>query len=156
MATIRVSCPMCGRLLEVGAEYAGQEVECGGCLQVFVAEAPASARIPAATGVDPPPLARGKPQQPREDHDDWAFQTFPANGTAIAALIVGVLALVTSCCPLTGVTFGIAAMVLGSSAKRFSGPSGAATAAAVLGSVACLISLGFVAWLIAFGVKGGN
>jgi hypothetical protein len=67
-----------------------------------------------------------------------------------------VLALVTSCCPLTGVTFGIAAMVLGSSAKRFSGPSGAATAAAVLGSVACLISLGFVAWLIAFGVKGGN
>jgi hypothetical protein len=47
-------------------------------------------------------------------------------------------------------------MVLGSSAKRFSGPSGAATAAAVLGSVACLISLGFVAWLIAFGVKGGN
>ena len=55
-------------------------------------------------------------------------------------LVVGVLALLTSCCPLTGVAFGITAMVLGSSAKRYAGPSGAATAATVLGSLACLIS----------------
>ena len=74
----------------------------------------------------------------------------------MAALIVGVLALLTSCCPLTGVAFGITAMVLGSSAKRYSGPSGAATAATVLGSVACLISLAFVAWLIAVGLRGGG
>ena len=66
------------------------------------------------------------------------------------------LALLTSCCPLTGVAFGITAMVLGSSAKRYAGPSGAATAATVLGSLACLISLGFVAWLIAFGLRGGG
>jgi hypothetical protein len=156
MAAIRVTCPMCGRLLEVGAEYTGQEVECGECLQIFVAEAPAPARVPAATRPDLPPAARGKPQRPRAESDDWVFEPVSANGTALAALIVGVLALVTSCCPLTGVAFGIAAIVLGSSARSSSGPSGAATAATVLGSVACLISLGFVAWLIAFGGKGGN
>jgi len=165
MATIRVTCPMCGRLLEVEAEDAGREVECGECLQVFVAEKPSLPKIQAVPPHVPLPGARGKPQRRRDDDDDYEHDEFdydpPAapsatSGTAVAALIVGVLALVTSCCPLTGVTFGITAMVLGSSAKKYSGPSGPATAAAVLGSVACLISLGFVAWLIAFGFKGGG
>jgi len=169
MATIRVTCPMCGKLLEIGAEHAGQEVECGECFQVFVAEAPPSPKITAVTHGLPPGI-KGKPRPRHDDDDEYEhdreddeFEEFdrpsgagPASGTAVAALIVGVLALVTACCPLTGVAFGITAMVLGSSAKRYSGPSGAATAATVLGSVACLISLGFVAWLIAVGLRGGG
>ena len=159
MATIRVTCPMCGKQLEVDAGHTGHEVECGECYQVFVAEAPPPPRIRVVEHDLPPGIA-GKPRRRHDDDGDESddFEVFDssASGTAVAALIVGVLALVTACCPVTGVAFGITAMVLGSSAKRYSGPSGAATAAAVLGSVACLISLAFVAWLIAAGLRGGG
>lgn len=167
MATIRVTCPMCGKLLEVGAEHAGQEVECGECFQVFVVEAPSAPKIKAVQSHEPPPGVRSKPRRRRDDDDyeqddedeyDFAPPPVPtgASGGAVAALIVGVLALLTSCCPFSGVAFGVTAMVLGSAAKRNSGPSGAATAATVLGSLACLFSLGFVAWLIAVGLRGGG
>jgi hypothetical protein len=164
---IRVTCPMCGKLLEVDAEHVGQEVECGECFQVFVVEAPSTPKIKAAPLHEPPPGVRGKPRRRRDDGDyehdhedelDFAPPSIPTgtSGGAVAALIVGVLALLTSCCPFSGVAFGVTAMVLGSAAKRSSGPSGAATAATVLGSLACLISLSFVAWLIAFGLRGGG
>ena len=163
---IRVTCPMCGKLLEVDLEHAGQEVECGECFQVFVAEAPSTPKIKAVPLHEPPPGVHGKPR-PRRDDDDYEVDDdayehdrprapSSADGTAVAALVVGVLALLTSCCPFSGVAFGVTALVLGSAAKRNSGPSGTATAATVLGSLACLISLGFVAWLIAFGMRGGN
>ena len=42
MATIRLTCPACARMLEVGADAAGKEVECGECLEVFIAKAPES------------------------------------------------------------------------------------------------------------------
>jgi hypothetical protein len=167
MATIRVTCPMCGKLLEVDAEHVGQEVECGECFQVFVVEAPSPPKIKAVRSHEPLPGVRGTPSRRRDDDDseydhedeyDFAPPQVPTNASAgaVAALIVGVLALLTSCCPFSGVAFGVTAMVLGSAAKRNSGPSGAATAAAVLGSLACLISLSFVAWLIAFGLRGGG
>jgi predicted Zn finger-like uncharacterized protein len=42
MANIRVTCPTCKTNLEIDAEYEGQEVECGNCLQVFVAKTASS------------------------------------------------------------------------------------------------------------------
>lgn len=39
MADILVTCPTCKTQLEIDAQYEGQEVECGSCLQVFVATA---------------------------------------------------------------------------------------------------------------------
>jgi hypothetical protein len=167
MDTIRVTCPMCGKLLEVDAEHAGQEVECGECFQVFVVEATAPPKFKAIQTHETP-VVRGKPRPRKEDDDDddehdhdvYGYDRprapSSADGTAVAALVVGVLALLTSCCPLSGVAFGVTAMVLGSAATRGSGPNGAATAATVLGSLACVISLGFVAWLIAFGMRGGG
>jgi predicted Zn finger-like uncharacterized protein len=40
MAKIRVKCPACNTELEIDSEFAGQEVECGNCLEVFVANPP--------------------------------------------------------------------------------------------------------------------
>ncbi|MBP3956672.1 DUF4190 domain-containing protein [Gemmata sp. G18] len=40
MPNIQVTCPECKSVLEIGAEFAGQEIECGSCLHVFVAEPP--------------------------------------------------------------------------------------------------------------------
>jgi predicted Zn finger-like uncharacterized protein len=42
MAKIRVKCPACKTELEVDSEFAGKEVECGNCLEVFVANPPGS------------------------------------------------------------------------------------------------------------------
>ena len=38
MANVRVKCPTCNAELEIGEEHLGKEVDCGSCLQVFVAE----------------------------------------------------------------------------------------------------------------------
>ncbi|MBY0457120.1 MAG: hypothetical protein K2V38_07275, partial [Gemmataceae bacterium] len=37
MPDIRVTCPACKTQLEIDAAHEGQEVECGNCLEVFVA-----------------------------------------------------------------------------------------------------------------------
>jgi hypothetical protein len=69
MATIRVTCPTCGKALEVGAEYDGKEVECGECFQVFVARKPGIKvkGIPSATGKGP----AAKSGRRRDDDDDY-------------------------------------------------------------------------------------
>ena len=175
MATIRVTCPTCGQLLEVDAEHAGEEVECGECFQVFVAEGPKPPKIQVILTHGPLPHVEGKPKsrqrrrdddddsepnRPRDeyDEDDYDRPTRPGGagaavttGTAVVGLVVGVFALLTSCCPVTGIVLGILAMVLGAVGKKSPDVSGAATAAAVLGSIAFVISAGLAVWLFAAG-----
>jgi|SRR5262245_48336245 len=163
MATIRVTCPTCGEVLEIGAEHEGQEVECGGCLQVFVAPRPGG-RVRGA------PSPRGKPRRRDDEDDDYEhdhteeldddYNEFSgrggggASGAAVLGLIFGVLGLLTSCCPVSGIVLGVLAMVLGTVGKRNADGAGAATAAAVLGSIAFLISAGLLVWLFAGGGWG--
>jgi predicted Zn finger-like uncharacterized protein len=52
MANIRVTCPTCQTELEIDEVYVGQEVECGNCLQVFVARRDTAA-VPAAADERP-------------------------------------------------------------------------------------------------------
>jgi hypothetical protein len=167
MASIRVTCPMCGETLEVGAEHVGQEVECGSCLQVFVAEDRDRPKIRVVITHDIPELKPKSPGRRRDDEDDYDHDhprdeydddrprrggsTVGADGTAVAGLVVGVLALLTACCPLSGIGFGLVAMVLGGMSKRQSGGSGAAAAATVLGSIALVISAGLLVWLVGLG-----
>jgi hypothetical protein len=171
MANIRVTCPTCGKVLEVGAEHAGEEVECGECFQVFVAEGPPKPKIKAVSTPDPPGMKR-KPKRRRDDDDDYEHDQerdeyddddyepphrrgggrgSGASGTAVAGLIVGVLALLTSCCPLTGIGLGVLAMVLGAAGKKHPGGAGTGAAATVLGSIALVISVGVIVWLFARG-----
>src|SRR5262249_24789296 len=91
MSTIRVTCPTCNSELEVDAEFDGQEVECGNCLQVFVAKGPKSSqssrpsgtggtKIPGAStgGSSPKPPTEEPERKPakrrsrRDDDDDDA------------------------------------------------------------------------------------
>jgi hypothetical protein len=164
MANIRVTCPTCGKLLEVGEEHAGQEVECGECFQVFVVEGPPQPKIQGVTTHGAPPGVRGKTKRgrrnddddydhERDEYDDDDYEPRQrgggAGGTAVVGLTVGILALLTSCCPLTGIGLGVLAMVLGSAAKKYPDGSGAGTAATVLGSIAFVISVGLIIWVIA-------
>src|SRR6478609_8452051 len=70
MANIRVTCPTCGKVLEVGAEHAGQEVECGECFQVFVAEGPPKPKIKGVRTPGTPPGVKEKTKRRRKDDDD--------------------------------------------------------------------------------------
>src|SRR5262245_14563996 len=167
MARIRVTCPMCGETLEVGAEHEGQEVECGACLQVFVAENRDKPKIRIVLMHELPELKTKSKRRRRDDEDDDYEHDHPrddygdnrphggtgvgADRTAVAGLAIGVLALLTACCPLSGIAFGILAMVLGGMSKRQSGGSGAASAATVLGSIALAISAGLLVWLVGLG-----
>src|SRR4051794_28130295 len=110
MPNIRVTCPACNTTLELDAQYAGQEVECGSCLQVFAATPPAPARPPAIRGVPPtkPAPRRGPPPRrpaPRDDddyphdhYDDDYPETRAANGLGTASLVLGILSIVAFCC----------------------------------------------------------
>jgi hypothetical protein len=168
MASLRVNCPACGRLLEIDAEYAGKEVECGDCLQVFVAEAPSTPKIKVQTGL--PPGIKGKPRRRRDDeeedevdrrgeYDDDDYEPphragiggVAAGGTAAVGLIVGIVALVTACCPLTGIGFGVVVMVLGSIGKGHPSAAGTGRAASILGSIAFTISVGMIVLWFALG-----
>ena len=182
MANIRVTCPTCGKALEVGAEYDGKEVECGECFQVFVAKGTGGGKIrgaPSARGSAPAsrPADRPKPRRRATrmttitntiggatntmttttdlrgagDAEVATAAEDSASGTAVAGVIVGVFALLTSCCPVSGIGLGIVAMVLGAVGKKNPGSSGAATAAALLGSIAFLISVGLIAFWFALG-----
>lgn len=69
MAKIRVKCPACKTELEVDAEFAGQEVECGNCLEVFVANPPASGgqRAPDSGGSSRAGSSRGRDRERDEE-----------------------------------------------------------------------------------------
>lgn len=55
---LSVRCPTCGTALGLPDEMLGQQVRCGGCQEVFVADAP------------PPPRSRAKDEDRRDDRDD--------------------------------------------------------------------------------------
>ncbi len=74
MPNIRVTCPTCKQELEVDARHAGQEVECGSCLQVFVARDP-GAPPPAPSPGKKPYKAR---REPGEDEDEPRRESRPA------------------------------------------------------------------------------
>jgi predicted Zn finger-like uncharacterized protein len=83
MANIRVMCPACKSELEIDEAFGGKEVECGNCLEVFVARVPGAAdsgrsgpgKIPGAgTGSSgsgrSKPADKPAPKRRRDDDDD--------------------------------------------------------------------------------------
>ncbi|MDB5308605.1 MAG: hypothetical protein JWO38_2807 [Gemmataceae bacterium] len=77
MSTIRVICPTCNAELEIDEKHAGQEVECGSCLQVFVAEAPGGKKKPYRmnrSGEDDEAGDRAPRRRSRRDDDDDDYE----------------------------------------------------------------------------------
>ncbi|MDY3559828.1 hypothetical protein R5W23_001000 [Gemmata sp. JC673] len=69
MPNIRVTCPTCGTQLEVDAVHEGTEVECGNCLQVFVATTKKD-RSPAPGRKTRESASRSGPPRDRADEED--------------------------------------------------------------------------------------
>jgi predicted Zn finger-like uncharacterized protein len=79
MANIRVTCPACKSELEIDEAFGGKEVECGNCLEVFVARAPGAGdsgksgpgKIPGAGASGrSKPADKPAPKRRRDDDDD--------------------------------------------------------------------------------------
>ena len=74
MANIRVTCPTCKADLEISKEHLGKEVECGSCLQAFVAEDPKSKKKPykmrRPKNEDRDDDDRSRKRRPRRDDDE--------------------------------------------------------------------------------------
>ena len=155
MPNIRVTCPACNTTLELDAQYAGQEVECGSCLQVFVATPPAP-KPPVIRGVPPtkPAPRRGPPPRrtaPRDDddyphdrYDDDYPETRAANGLGTASLVLGILSIVAFCCwPVSGL-LAVLAVALGAFGRSNPMDRGSATAGLTLGIVGVVLMVGFI------------
>ena len=116
MATARVRCPACNTELEIDARHLGEEVECGSCLKVFVAERPPTSTIPAA---EQPPVRRSRRPRRDDDDDDYTPARVPAEGgggtstAAVLSLVFGILSLTTACCWCSGPPAAITGIVCG-------------------------------------------
>jgi predicted Zn finger-like uncharacterized protein len=181
MANIRVTCPACNTQLEIGDEHAGQEVECGNCLQVFVAKGPAPEppKEPVVFGLPPksapkesaPPKRRrrrddddddyehDRDRRSRRDDDDYEYDrrsrrgedTSGADGMAVAALVLGILSLPLVCCWWAGLPLAALAIIMGSLGMKSRTQGGLGTAGLVLG----IISACLVAFLFMLSAGGG-
>lgn len=114
---------------------------------------------PGAYPLAPPPPYGGYPMQPGPAHA-------PRNGLGIAALIVAVIGLVLVWSVVGGLIFGVTAVILGfvahGRARRGEATNGGvAISGAVLGIIACVLSLVFAGIWAYWGVRwfddvGGN
>jgi predicted Zn finger-like uncharacterized protein len=115
--TFTTQCPACGAAARLADHAAGDEVRCGRCGTDYAAEPPATA---------------DRPRRRRPDDD---------GGRAVAALVLGVVAVVTWPCPPAGLIAGglaVLAGVAGLAARQRS----LAVAGIVLGLSGVVFSLG--------------
>jgi hypothetical protein len=161
MPNFRVTCPACSTTLELDAQHAGQEVECGSCLQVFVATPPPPPPPPRPVirGVAPTkpapsrPPTRRTPRRPSpRDDDDYPHDRYDddyadppvASGLGTASLVLGILSVVAFCCwPLSGL-LGVLAIILGAVGRGNPPDRGSATAGLILGIVGLVLTAAFV------------
>lgn len=95
---------------------------------------PAAPPPPTPVTFAPPPFARPL------GYETPLYDTNPQNGRAITALVLGILALPMCACPVIGIGFGIAAIVLGLGVKE--GPNkGLAIGGIVCGGLGILLGL---------------
>lgn len=159
MATITVRCPTCECELELGAQYQGQEVECGSCHQVFVAKPQTDRRSDRESKREPedqgerPSSSRGRRRSRRyadedDDYDDDFYdrrrrRDNDGTGLGDASLIIGILSVFVFWCPLIGIPLTLVGLVLGCLGLR-SNRNGTAIAGVVLTGIFLLGSLAFL------------
>lgn len=109
------------------------------------------------------PQYGGQPQYGQQPYGSQPGYGGPKkNGLGIAALVVGILALLSSVSIIGGILFGLAAIVLGflgrAKAKRGEADNGGmALAGIILGAIGLVLSLAFIAFGVAiFQSSGGQ
>jgi len=123
---------------------------------------PPGSPLPPGTPPGPYPGAYPPPPMPYGDYYPGAPVAPPRNGLGVAALVLAIVALVASCSVVGGLILGLAAVILGVLArgrvKRGEANNGGiALTGIVLGTLAALISLAFIAMYVGiFNNYGGR
>jgi predicted Zn finger-like uncharacterized protein len=170
MANIRVTCPTCNSELEIDDEFVGQEVECGNCLQVFVAEGPKKSGSSSRRSSDDeeeeekPRKKKKKKRRREEDDDDYDYDedyySPPSRGgggtgLAVTALVLGILAVFPGCCcGFLGIPLSIGAIITGGIAMKNPEGKGMAITGIVLGII--MLALTILSIVVNIGMGGMN
>lgn len=144
---------MCNAELEIDEQYAGQEVECGNCLQVFVAERPKRAE-PQFEVREPRRPRRPVPRNDDDGYDPRRYGNAGSDGgvgLGVAALILGILSFPLICCSVFALPIQIGGVVCGVLGMRNSAGKGMA----VTGLVLSLMAMTLTVTLLVIGI-GAN
>jgi predicted Zn finger-like uncharacterized protein len=122
MDTIRLTCPACKAALEVDADKAGTQVECGECFQVFEAPRPDGPKIKVVLTLGPPtgkkkPRPTGRKREDddrRDEYDEDDYDPNEARGgrpsgmpSAGGTFVLGLLAMMATCVPFVSIPLAI-------------------------------------------------
>ena len=148
---ISTTCPDCRELLEIDGRYAGREIRCGRCGNVFQAvDNAAPPVVPATTGDDPfdfrEPDPSPRPHRPRRRYDPNRADRYPGRrptdgGMGIAAVVTGAVGILTWWCPPVGLIAGGMAVIFGGMGLKTS-TRPLAVVGIVLGMTTVTFSLG--------------
>lgn len=149
MAYVRVQCPACNAELEIDEQHLGQEVECGSCLQTFVAQ-DASAR-PSSRGrrserdddrdEDRPRRRRSRRAADDDDYDYSPPRARSGGGNAlgVVSLIFGILSYPLMCCCYLNIPTALVAIVCGAIGLSNPQSKGLSIAGLILGGLNLLV-----------------
>lgn len=166
MPNIRVQCPSCRETLEIDAQHAGEEVECGSCFQVFVAKASPPLRNDDDDDDDADDFPRRR-RATRDDYDD-PDDNYPrrrrvrrrpirsaGSDAATWSLVLGLLSLPAACCcVLVSVPLSIGAIGLGIVGMKSETGKSLAIAGIVCGGLSLLLTVG--TFFAGFGMNAFN
>ena len=160
MALIRVRCPACQAELEIDDRHTGQEVECGSCLQVFVAE-PARERSAPSESRRPRRDRRDEEEEdfdydrPRQRRRDSGRREGGGIGLAVTSLVLGIVGIpLACCCGLFATPVQVAGAICGGIAMRQSEGKGMAVTGLVLSIIGLVLSV--VAIIVGVGMNLAN
>ena len=165
MDTIRVTCPACKATLEVDADKAGTEVECGECFQVFKAKGGESkikgAPVPKGKAAKPKPPGRRRDDDDddeyehdhrREEYDEEDYDPAETRGrrrasgmpSAAGTFVLGLMSFMLSCVPFISIPLAIVTLRRPPAVAYPAGSSGAVR----IGKLLAQVSLGFWVFVV--------
>lgn len=161
MATVRVNCPTCNAELEIDDRHLGQEVECGSCLQTFVAEEGKKPPRPRRRDDEDEEERKPRRRRSRRDDDDDYDYSPPARGSggdanalAVISLVFGILSFPLLCCCYLNIPASLAGIVCGAIGMQKQQGKGMAIAGLILSIVSLLLFGGLV--ILGFGANMMN
>lgn len=158
MAKFRVRCPACNEELEIDERHDGEEVECGSCFERFAAKAPSEERPSRRSrrrDDDEGDYEEERPRRRRRVRHSSGGGGGGGNAPAIASLICGILAVLTSCfCGCLSIPLAVGA--IGSGVAGMKNPDGKAMA--VIGICLGILALAFfaISLIAGIGMNLGN
>lgn len=91
-------------------------------------------------------------QNPGFQHPGYQRKVPPANGLAVTSLVLGIIAIISTCVQLLSIPCGVISIILAGIAKGKGNRTGIATAGLVLGIIAVVISIIYTI-LLAIGIS---